>query len=56
MKAGWTATFVMMVTLPEYVSPQTLNEVVAMAGRINGVGDFRPTYGRFSVVSFEITQ
>jgi hypothetical protein len=54
MKAGWKATFVLLVTLPEYVSPQILNEVVSMAGRINGLGDFRPTYGRFQVTSFKV--
>lgn len=52
MKAGWRATFVLMVTLPEYVPAHILNEVIATAGRIGGLGDFRPTYGRFSVVGF----
>lgn len=53
-KAGWRATFVILVTLPEYVTPQILNEVIAMAGRIGGLGDFRPTYGRFQIVAFEV--
>ncbi len=56
MKVGWRATFVLLVTLPEYVSPQILNEVIATAGRIGGLGDFRPTYGRFSVVSFGVLE
>jgi hypothetical protein len=43
-----------MCNLPEYISPKDLNEVVAQAGRIVGVGDFRPTYGRFNIVKFEI--
>jgi hypothetical protein len=54
MKVGWRATFLLLVTLPEYVSPQVLNEVVATAGRIGGLGDFRPTYGRFNVVSYRV--
>ena len=54
MKIGWRATFVLMVTLPEYVNPQTLNEVISMAGRIGGLGDFRPTYGRFSIVKYQV--
>lgn len=54
MKVGWRATFVLMVTLPEYVTPQILNEVIAMAGRIGGLGDFRPTYGRFAIVKYEV--
>jgi hypothetical protein len=52
LKAGWRAEFDFMVNLPEYISPQLLNEVVASAGRLIGIGDFRPTYGRFNVVSF----
>jgi hypothetical protein len=54
MRVGWKATFVILVTLPEYVSPQVLNEVVSTAGRIGGLGDFRPTYGRFQVISFKV--
>jgi hypothetical protein len=54
MRAGWSATFVFLVTLPEYISPQTLNEVIATAGRIGGLGDFRPTYGRFNITSFSV--
>lgn len=54
MRVGWKATFIILVTLPEYVSPQILNEVLSMAGRIGGLGDFRPTYGRFQVVSFKV--
>jgi len=56
MKVGWRATFLILVTLPEYISPQVLNEVISTAGRIGGLGDFRPTYGRFSVVSYRVCQ
>ena len=52
MKAGWRAEFDIMVNLPEYIAPTLLNEVTAAAGRLVGMGDFRPTYGRFNVVSF----
>ena len=51
---GWTATFQFMINLPEYVSTSTFHEVLANAGRLIGVGDFRPTYGRFMVVSFDV--
>lgn len=53
MRVGWKATFVLMVTLPEYVPPQVLNEVIGVSGRLIGVGDMRPTYGRFNLISFE---
>jgi hypothetical protein len=56
MKVGWRATFLLLVTLPEYISPQVLNEVIATAGRIGGLGDFRPTYGRFNVVSYRVCE
>lgn len=54
MKAGWTATIQLQCNLPEYISPSLLNEVIAQSGKLIGVGDFRPTYGRFQVVGFEI--
>ncbi len=52
MLTGWRATFQLMCNLPEYIPPQVLNEVIANAGRLVGVGDFRPTYGRFVVTNF----
>lgn len=54
MLAGWHATFDMTVVLPEYVPPADLREVLYNAGRLVGLGDFRPTYGRFHVVKFEV--
>lgn len=53
LKAGWSITLEFVVNLPEYISPADLHEVLVNAGRLIGVGDFRPTYGRFSVVNFE---
>lgn len=52
VKTGWEAEFQLMVNTPEYISPALLNEVIANAGRLIGLADFRPTYGRFQVVSF----
>jgi len=53
VKAGWECEFRFLVNLPEYIAPDVLNEVIANAGRLIGVADFRPTYGRFQVVSFK---
>lgn len=53
-KAGWKLNFSIMVNLPEYINQQILNEVVCNAGRLIGLADFRPTYGRFVVTKFEI--
>lgn len=52
LKVGWEVEFDIQINLPEYISPADLNEVVANAGRLLGIGDFRPTYGRFQVVKF----
>lgn len=54
MKQGWRAEFDLQVNLPEYISPAMLNEVIASAGRLIGLGDFRPTYGRFAITKFEV--
>jgi hypothetical protein len=47
---GWEATFILMVLLPEYISLEILTSTINDAGRLIGIGDFRPTYGRFTVI------
>ena len=53
LKEGWKAEFILMVNLPEYIPPQRLNHILQQAGRIIGLADFRPSYGRFSVIKFQ---
>lgn len=53
MRAGWSATFDLLVMLPEYVDPNSLRETIESAGRLIGIGDFRPTFGRFGITKFE---
>jgi hypothetical protein len=53
VKAGWKATFDLQILLPEYITPNLLMVVLNDAGRLVGIGDFRPTYGRYSITSFE---
>jgi len=53
MRHGWTADMDFMINLPEYVDPAFFREVLGMAGKLVGVGDFRPTYGRFDLTNFE---
>lgn len=55
-RSGWKARFRLQVLLPEYVSPQFLNELIALAGRINGIADQRPSYGRFQITSFKTSE
>jgi hypothetical protein len=52
--AGWRATVDLQVLLPEYVAPMDLHSVLSDAGRLVGVGDFRPTFGRFGIMSFDV--
>lgn len=52
--AGWKAKFDLQVLTPEYIPPAELLTVLTMAGRLVGVADYRPTYGRFQVVSFDV--
>jgi hypothetical protein len=53
-KKGWRAQFQFMVLLPEYIEPSMFHEVLIQAGRLIGLGDFRPSYGRFQVSRFEV--
>jgi hypothetical protein len=53
MREGWRAQFDFTVLLPEYVDRHLFADVLQSAGRLIGVGDFRPTFGRFSVSKFE---
>lgn len=53
MRAGWKAQFNLMVLLPEYIDQNALRETIESAGRLIGVGDFRPTFGRFGIVNFQ---
>ena len=55
MKKGWKADFTLQILTPEYIDPTLFREVLDTAGRLVGVGDFRPTYGRFNVNNFKIS-
>jgi hypothetical protein len=54
MEAGWRTKFVVEVILPEYIDTTMLREVVDLAGRVVGLADFRPTYGRFNVTGWNV--
>lgn len=53
IKAGWKATFVLQVLLPEYIDRPMLMGLLQDGGRLIGLADFRPTYGRYNVVEFK---
>jgi hypothetical protein len=48
---GWECEFTANVLTPEYVTPEMLREVLFVAGRFVGLGDFRLDFGRFQIVS-----
>lgn len=56
MKSGWQVTVDLQIGLPEYINSDLLHDTLINAGRLIGIGDFRPTYGRFQVVRFEIVR
>lgn len=51
---GWRAEFDLQVLVPEYIEPDALLDVIGQAGRLVGLADFRPTYGRFAVTEFTV--
>ena len=52
-KAGWKLDFEITV-LDDQIPANVLNEVLQLAGRTVGVGDFRPRFGRFMVTGFKL--
>lgn len=53
LKEGWRITFEVTIALPEYMPEELLGRLVTDAGRLIGLGDFRPTYGRFVLAGLE---
>lgn len=54
MKEGWKVDLQFQILTPEYIDPNLFQDVFNTAGRLVGVGDFRPTYGRFFITNFKI--
>lgn len=54
IKQGWKAEFEFLILTPEYIAPMDLHAVLTQAGVLVGLADFRPTYGRFGITSFEV--
>lgn len=53
---GWSAEIDLLVNVPEYVDYALFSEVLSTAGRLIGVGDFRPSYGRFDISKCKIKE
>lgn len=52
-KAGWELGFEINV-IDDQISPEIVQDILTLAGKTVGVGDFRPKFGRFNVVGFEV--
>ncbi len=53
---GWRIKFEILVNTPEYLAPERLNQLISETGRLNGLADGRPSYGRFTVSAFEAAE
>jgi hypothetical protein len=53
--AGWELAFALEVYDPQ-VSAEVVEQILREAGRAVGIGDFRPRYGRFEVIQFEVSR
>lgn len=52
-KSGWELAFGIEV-IDDQISPELVQDVLTLAGKTVGIGDFRPKFGRFSVIRFEV--
>jgi hypothetical protein len=50
---GWKLSFEIEI-LDDQIPANVVNEVLSLAGKTVGVGDFRPRFGRFMVTRFEV--
>lgn len=50
---NWSCEFVMEIIDEDWLNPTVVKQILEGAGKFKGVGDQRPEYGRFEVVSFE---
>ena len=51
--AGWEAELTFVNLSPELISFNLFHDRLISAGRLDGVADFRPSYGRYSVLAIE---
>lgn len=56
MSEGWSCSFDIVVLSPEYVSPRFLHDLLERAGKFVGMGDYRPSHGRFRITKFNTSE
>ena len=52
---GWELEFLINVLDDELPAPM-LHDILTLAGKAVGIGDYRPKFGRFDVVRFEVVK
>lgn len=52
-KPGWSLDFEIQV-IDDQLPAEILNDVLTLAGKTVGIGDYRPKFGRFLVSHFEV--
>lgn len=50
---GWELEFTIEV-IDDSIAPELVQDILVLAGKTCGIGDFRPKFGRFSVIKFEV--
>lgn len=53
---GWEIAFLLDIASGEYLPPHLLRKLIVDAGRYNGLADYRPTFGRFDMIHFDIVE
>ncbi len=54
MKTGWKIELEITSLLPDLIDFNFLHKTLIRAGQLIGVGDFRPSFGRFAVTKFKL--
>ena len=52
-KAGWELAFDIQV-IDDEIQPELLQDILALAGKTVGIGDYRPKFGRFQVIEYKL--
>lgn len=52
-KAGWELSFEIQC-IDDEIHPDLLQDILTLAGKTVGIGDYRPKFGRFNVVSYKV--
>ena len=52
---GWPLDFTIQV-IDDQIAPELVQDVLTLAGKTVGIGDFRPKFGRFRDAKFEVSR